>query len=247
MVLLQADIIRSMGEAFTSGALVMPTDVVPGGAAALSRWGDIPLNGWFIVLSALSLAVDANGLYYIFPDLCKCATRWRWNLTADASMQFSRERDILAMLMLLPVTVAVSRFGMISPAFLDKVPDTWRTLAVFGIIAAYLIVRFMNFILLRYRARRVSNYQVAHTAAKNIFLVFALVLLCTVGLMWACGAGDAAIRLAGILEVSVFYVIALWQKIQILGTSCNPFSTFLYLCALEIIPGGLLIVLNICL
>lgn len=247
MILLQADIIPSVSEAFTSGTLVMPTDVVPGAASALTRWGDIPVNGWMIVLSAIFMMVDVSGLYYVLPDLSKCVTRWRWNLTADASMKFSRERDILALLAVLPVTVIASRFGMIDPEFLGSVPQSWRTLAVLGIVVSYLILRLLAYVSMRHRARRVSNYQAAHTATRNIFIVFALVLMLTVGILWMCGADDAGIRLAGIMEASVFYVIALWQKSQILGASCNPLSTFLYLCALEFLPTGLLIALNVCL
>lgn len=247
MILLQADIIPSIEEAFTSGTLVMPVEVVPSVSGALSRWGDIPLNGWLIVISALCLVIDASGLYYIFSDLCKCATRWRWNLTADASMQFCRERDILALLMVLPVTVVASRFEMISSRFLDAVPEGWRTLAVLGVVVAYLIIRLFNYGSLRYKARRVSNYQVARTATWNIFIVFALVLLVSVGIMWLCGVEDAGIRVAGLTEAALFYLIAIVQKSQILGASCNPLTTFLYLCALEFLPTGLLIAANVCL
>lgn len=247
MFLLQADIIHPVEEAFTSGVLVMPTEVVPGAGAALSRWGDIPVNGWLIVISALCVVVDISGLYYIFPDLCKCFTRWRWNLTAESSMQFSRERDIFALVMVLPVTVAATRFGMIAPAFLDRLAPQWRTLAVLGMVAAYLLFRLFNYGSLRLRARRISNYQVAHTATRNIFIMYGIVLLFTAGVLWLCGAGDAVIRVVCLAETAFCYVVAVLQKFQILGSSCNPLTTFLYLCALEFLPTGLLIAANVCL
>lgn len=247
MLPLQADIILPAGEAFTSGTLVMPTDIVSGAVTAASRWGDVPVNGWLIVISAICLVADISGLYYIFQDLGKCLTRWRWNLTAEASMQFSRERDILAMLMILPVTVVFSRFGLIAPGFLQGVPVQWQTLTVLGIIAAYLILRLTIYVALRYRARRVSNYQVAHTATWNIFIIYAAVLLMSSGILWFCGLDGALIRYVGLLESAFFYIVALGQKFQILSCSCNPLTTFLYLCALEFLPTGLLIAANVCL
>jgi len=247
MYLLQSEIIPSVEEAFVSGTLVMPTEIVSTAEAALSRWGDIPINGWLIVISALCLVVDVSGLYYIFSDLAKCLTRWRWNLTAEASMQFSRERDILALLMILPVTVVASRFSLIAPDFLDRVPAQWKTLTVLGIIVAYLLFRVFNYGSLRHRARRVSNYQVAHSATWNIFVMYSLALLSTVGALWLCGLDDSIIRYVSLLETAFFYVIAIGQKFQILGASCNPLTTFLYLCALEFLPTGLLIAVNVCL
>lgn len=247
MFLLQSDIIPSVQEAFTSGTLVMPTEIVPSATAALSRWGDVPVNGWLIVISALCMVIDISGLYYIFADLTRCLSRWRWNLTAEASMQFSRERDILAMLSILPVTVLASRFGMLSPGFIGRLPVQWQSLALLGMVVSYVILRLICFLALGYRARRVSNYRAAHTATWNIFIMYALALMLSVGTLWFCGVDDAVIRTVGLAETLFFYVIAIGQKFQILGSSCNPFTTFLYLCALEFLPTGLLIAANICL
>ena len=42
------------------------------------------------------------------------------------------------------------------------------------------------------------------------------------------------------IELALFYGVFLIRKCQILSTFCNPFTTFLYLCALELLPTGLL-------
>ena len=246
-MMILTDIIPSVEEAFTAGTLVMPTEVVPSVREGFVRWGDCALNAWLIAISAIVIVADIKGFYYIFGDLCKCLSRWRWNITAENSMQFARERDIFAMLCILPLTVMLSRFDVFSAKFLGKLDGGWNTAAVFGILAGYLLFRLFNYGALRQKARRVSGWQVARAAGKNIFIIFCLVAGCASGALWILGVSDLTVRYAIIAIAAFFYLIVLFQKNQILGSSCNPFTTFLYLCALELLPTGLLIAANICL
>lgn len=237
-----ADIFPPVSEAFRSGILVMPQDIVSTAAETVTGWSGIGVNGWFIALSALAVVIDIRGLYYILPDLSRCITRWRWNITAENSMQFSRERDIFALLTLLPVTVICSRFGLIRPRMFSAIPEAWHTPAVLGILLAYLLTRIVIYGSLRQKARRVTYWQVAHSMDGNFLILFAMLASVTAAVLWAIGLNDLIIRYALIAEAAFSYLLLLAHKNQILGSSCNPFATFLYLCALEILPTGLLVI-----
>ena len=240
--------IPPVSEAFRSGVLEMPAEVVQAGAGeAVLRWGDIPLNGSLMVLSALALLIGIRSLYYILPDLMKCLTMWRWNITAENSARFSRSRDIYGLLCIVPAALLASRYGVFSARFIAAAPEAWRTACVIAMILGYLVLRTIMFGALSRKARDVSGWHAAACAARNLGTLGTITALAVSGVLTLAGAGDSAARYAVIGVAGFFYLLVLGQKAQILRTSCNPFVTFLYLCALEFLPTGLLIAANLCL
>ena len=67
-----------------------------------------------------------------------------------------------------------------------------------------------------------------------------LAILLTGMLLSMFGMDAVIIRRLYWVELAFFYGVFLIRKCQILSTFCNPFTTFLYLCALELLPTGLL-------
>jgi hypothetical protein len=53
---------------------------------------------------------------------------------------------------------------------------------------------------------------------------------------------DADVRNAMLWVSAFIYALFLIRKTQIFSTSCSIFAAFLYLCALEMIPTGILVV-----
>ena len=241
--------IPPVSEAFRSGTLEMPVEVVPSVSdiAGTAQWGDVPLNGWLLALSALALLIGIRSLYYILPDLVKCLSMWRWNITAENSARFSRERDIYASLCLVPAAILISRYDIFSAGFITAVPESWRTAAVLALLLGYLLTRVLMHGALSQKARNVSGWQILSCAGRNFAITGVLAALTVCGVMHVAGAPDSAIRYGIMAASGLFYLILIAQKSQILGSSCNPFSTFLYLCALEFLPTGLLIAANLCL
>jgi hypothetical protein len=69
-----------------------------------------------------------------------------------------------------------------------------------------------------------------------------LVLLVTVGILALIGLDYSIVRLVLYGETALVYLLFLSRCAQILSLSCNHLRTFLYLCALEILPAALLVV-----
>ena len=68
-----------------------------------------------------------------------------------------------------------------------------------------------------------------------------VLMLLTLGPLVLFRAPGSAIRIVLIVEMALSYLILLLRRIQILSPYCNPFSLFLYLCALELLPTGIYI------
>ena len=84
-------------------------------------------------------------------------------------------------------------------------------------------------------------YKAAKSSEANYFIFIVVLELVTTGLLTLFRADDSTVRLVLLHELGILYIFAVIRKAQILSTSCKPLSTFLYLCALEIIPTGMLI------
>ena len=87
-----------------------------------------------------------------------------------------------------------------------------------------------------------KTYSASHKASYSFFIIYTLVLLAIGAVMGVLDSSDAEIKNA-MLWVSVsIYALFLIRKTQIFSTSCSIFMAFLYLCALEILPTGILVV-----
>jgi hypothetical protein len=88
--------------------------------------------------------------------------------------------------------------------------------------------------------QKVSN--AAGKSSYTFFVIYALLLLTTGAIMGIADVDDATVRYAMLWVSAFIYLLFLLRKMQIFASSCSVFAAFLYLCALEMIPTGILIV-----
>ena len=235
------------GEAFRSGRLLMGDEALRAGRAIEMAWGDYPLKWGLVVAAALALAFAIPSLFRILPHVGKCLSRWRWNLTIEASLQLARTRDTIFLLSIIPCCLIVSRYRLFDPSLFERVGEAWRTLAVVGTALVYHLVRSLLYFAAQARAGSLSTFQTARHSERNYFILTVFFLLAATGVLYAFRAPEETVRriLYGVL--GAVYLLFLWRKAEILHSSCNPLSTFLYLCALEFLPTGMLVAAGLCL
>ncbi|MBR6305699.1 MAG: hypothetical protein IKR38_02825 [Bacteroidales bacterium] len=191
----------------------------------------------FVVLMILLLPTFLQ----LVPYLADSFSRARGSSALENSVRVSRDRNTVALVMLLPAFLLTFRYRLYNPDFLawkDGDVRLWLAAAAFG---GYLLLRLVIYLLLKPR-RRYEAYQTAHHASYTFFILMVLLMLLTSGIMYIFKAPDAVIRLVLYIEIATVYFIFLVRRSQILSLSCNPFRTFLYLCALELFPTAVLIV-----
>ena len=227
-------------EAFESGKLLLPQDVMPDtGAPAV--WSDSLLNSTLVVIFALLVLLNMRTFIHIIPQLLPTLTRWKVCLSLDHNIHLCRERNYAALILFVPFCLLADRFSLIHPPIIDNLPVGWQVPAVTGFFLLYLLLRAFFYSLCSMGTRRRETFLAAHRSSYGYFVLMLLLLFASVGICYVARCNDLIINRVLFVEIILCYLLSVVRKGQILSSFCNPFLTILYLCGLELIPTGMLV------
>jgi len=226
--------------AFTSGRIVLPQ--TPGDAlgSALS-WGDYPLPRILVAVSVILLLIALVDLIRLLPDILEAVARWKGNVNLDHNLSIARTRDRVALAFCLPFCLIADRYAFYEPDFLGFLPEGYHVAGVVGVWLLFLLLRMIIFSLWHPKGLDHDHRMAAHCAFFNIFIFFCILMLLTVGVKVLFGLNENIIRLILLGETGLMFLLSWIRTGQILNTQCTGLFTFLYLCALEFAPSGLLV------
>ena len=181
-------------------------------------------------------------LLNIFPSLLACLIRGKESLNLEASVKLSRDRDALALAMIVPFCLVAFRYRLYAPGFLGGFSENSLIGIYFAVFFAYVLLRSLMKWLMRPRRMQQKVYAAASKASSSFFIIGTLLLLATGGLLDLFNVPETDVRSAMLWVSAFIYAVFLLRKTQIFTTSCSVFVAFLYLCALEMIPTGILVV-----
>ena len=199
----------------------------------------------FDILALISLLIIITLLrrmVNIFPSLMACLIRAKESANLEMSVKLSGDRNKLAFAMILPFILVVTRFQLYSPSFMEGMGEGLRICVFAGIFISYLIIRLGLTVLMRPHRMKSGVYSTAGKASYTFFIILTLVLLGTGGIMSFMNYDNTVIQNAMFWLSGGIYLLFMLRKCQIFMTSCSIFAAFLYLCALEIFPTGILVV-----
>lgn len=219
------------------GELLLPT--VPSDSVPVPVSG-LPLLGELMVVAFILLALMLLGNFInIVPHLADSILRARGSTALEGSVRVSRDRNIIALVFVLPAIILQYRYCLYYPEFVQPMTSTSRLLVTGGIFIGYLLLRHILYLWLK--PRRSDAYMMSYRAGYSFYILLCLVAFLTLGILVLFKASDLTVRGFLLVEAALFYFIYFVRRGQILLTNCSPFTTFLYLCALEILPTGLFI------
>ena len=195
-----------------------------------------------VLFSFLIVLLLLRRLVNIMPSLMACMIRGKESLNLEASVKLSLDRDALALAMIIPFCLVAFRYRLYSPGFIGEMADDSVLGVYFGVFASYLLLRFMMTWLFRPQKLPKKTYVAADKASRSFFIVYTLMLLAMGAVFGLADVQDAVSRNAMLWVSAFMYLLFLLRKTQIFSTSCSVFAGFLYLCALEMIPTGILVV-----
>ena len=175
------------------------------------------------------------------PLLFDSLFRARGSVSLESSVRASNDRRLVAAVLLLPAALVTYHYRLYDAAFLRDLSEGWRLLAVLGVIWAYAMVRLAIYRILKPR-RNNEFFVLARRTSYTYFILMMIVVLATLGVLSLFRSPASVIRQVLYAEFILFYFSFLLRRAHILGLSCNPLRTFLYLCALEILPTAALVV-----
>lgn len=231
-------------ELFKSGRLLLET--TPSEGVELPEAG-LPLAGELMVIVFILLFLLCLGRFLnILPFISDSIIRARGSAALENSVRVREDRNIIALILLIPACLLLYRYRLYDPGFVRDMEPDLRLLTVSGVFLGVLLVRLIIYRWLMPR-RRQDPYQVAYRAGHTFFILLLLLVLPTVGILYLFHTNDLIVRTVILAETGLLFLIYLLRKGQILSGFCNPLTTFLYLCALELLPFGLYVASALCL
>ena len=233
-----------MEELFPKSRLLLET--TPSGGVDVPAAG-LPLSGeLMVVLFILLFLLCLSRFINILPNLFDSILRARGSAVLENSVRVREDRNIIAYILLIPTCLIIYRYRLYDPSFVRDLPANYRLLAVSGVLLAMLILRLLLYRWMMPR-RRSELYQVAYRSGHTFFILLLMLVLPTIGILYLFHANDLTVRMVVLAESTLSFLLYLLRKGQILSGFCNPLATFLYLCALELLPLGLYVVSALCL
>ena len=194
-----------------------------------------------VLISFLICILPLRNFVGIFPSLMACLVRWKESINLDASVQLSRDRDIMAIAMVMPFCLTAGKFDFYSPVWTGQFGADGKLGITIGVIIAYIMLRKGLEHVLRGKKINQKTYRSACKSSHTFFIILTLLLMAMGGIMSFVDMSPMDIKNAMLWVSAAIYAIFLLRKTQIFTSSCSFFSGFLYLCALEILPTGALV------
>ena len=224
-------------EPFSQGQLLLP-DTPPEPVAAAEG---LPYAGTvLIVVSLLLFLLILRSFLNVLPYLADSVLRARGSATLENSVKISRDRNWVALVFLIPAILLIYRYRLYDPSFVRDLHPDLRLLAVAGVFLGYLLVRYLFYRWAQPR-RRYDDYQMGYRTGYTYFILLTMLALVTVGVLRMVGCDDLIIKTFLLVETGLAYLLYLFRRGHLLSISCNPLTTFLYLCGLELVPTSALV------
>jgi len=226
-------------EPFTSGRLLL--DNTPSDLATVTPQG---LPVLFVVLTVtfiLAAILFMPRFLSLAPLLFDSLFRARGSVSLETSVHYSNDRRLVASVLLIPAALLTYRYRLYDAAFLRDLSEGWRLVAILGVFAVFALLRLLMYALLRPR-RNADFYRLSRRTAYTYFILLVIIALLTTGILALFNCDPILVKKVLLIEIAVFYVIFFARRAQILALSCNHLRTFLYLCGLEILPTGAMVV-----
>ena len=202
---------------------------------------DNPVFCGLAVFFTLLFLLNLRSLLKVAPSLADCVMRWKGSLDLEDSIQLSRSRNWIAAILFIPFCMVIYSHDLYLPDIIRNLSPILRLAVVTGAMVAYLLLRaFLNWQLEMHHYRTKT-----FTAANRSFYNYAIILFFLVffiGGLTRVLSGDAALtRRVLTWTIALSYLFFIIRRGQIFASACNPFTTFLYLCSLELLPTATLV------
>ncbi len=232
--------IKPAAEAFVSGNLnagLIPDNTPP----TFDPWEMSQFN-WIAAAVCIILGLLFMRRYIsVFPYVMGGFFRWKEILNMENNMRLSRERNSVAFISAPICIICISRLNVINADFMTALTPEMKTLSIIGILVAFIAVRWFLGPVVPARRLRGNTARAADGVWGNFCITLSTVLLI---LMIIHSISNDCARIAE--SAAIYAIIFLWaifllRKYQIIAYDCGQFKSFLYLCAVEILPAAMLV------
>lgn len=195
-----------------------------------------------VIISVLLIMLRLNQMVGVFPSVIGCLLRKKECVNIEDSVKLARARDNAALVLFLPFTLIAAHYGVYEPRWQASMPENseiWLDMAVFFV---FYLIRLGLYFLVFPKKGNIKEYKIAYKTGYSYFIFLTALLLALVGVMSFMDMEPEVIKSAIHWGTVAVYLLLLVRKTQFFVTSAGILTGFLYLCTLELIPTGLLVV-----
>ena len=200
-----------------------------------ASWAQDPVHSVIALLAIVLLIIFMRDYFILWTPVMRCMVRAKANVEMEHSIQLARTRNRAALLMMLPLWLIAERFSLLSE-------QMWLSLAI---MLGYLVVKRLIAELLPLRRITAETRLAVRRALYTYGIVLAFAMMLTVGLWLLVGWDEAATKWVFGIEAGVALLLSMVREGEILSATYHPLVSFLYLCALELIPAAGLVAVGL--
>ena len=188
------------------------------------------------LISLLLVLAKLRTFVNLTPSLVACVMRWKESVNLEESMDLARERDSIYFILILPDVLIASRYNIFRLDFLDSLSPELSLAITAGIFLLIALIRFAIQLPMGRGRCGERLYKAYLHSFRNFAIVASVLIMAAAGICSTIGAEDGTIAGTARITIAVCYLIYLIRKAQIFASANGAFSSFLYLCALELLP-----------
>ena len=198
-------------------------------------------SGLAVIFTFLFM-LSAGSFLKILPSLWDSVIRWKGNIELEDSLQLSGSRNLIAAILFIPLCMTAYSHSLYLPDYMERLVPAARLAATCGTFIAYIALReFLNW-QLEMSSYRSKTFTAANRSFYSYIIILFLLLFPTGGLLDVFAVDEATTRSILTYMAATSYIIYAFRRGQIFASACNPFTTFLYLCGLELLPTAALVI-----
>ena len=202
---------------------------------------DDPVFCGLAVIFTILFLLSVRSFLKILPSLWDCVMRWKGSLDLEDSLQLSGSRDWIAIILFVPTCMLAYSNGLYRPDYIAELPPAAGLAACAGTMLAYILLRFFLNWQLEMGSYKTKTFSAANHSFDN-YLIILFIILFPAGALLNEVFGDKELTRTVLLHIAAFtYILHIFRRGQIFASVCNPFTTFLYLCGLELLPTTVLV------
>lgn len=206
----------------------------------MAVWNTSLLNNIMMAIAIILVLAYLRKFLWIFPHIVDGAIRWKNLIHLENNMSISRERDSLARVSIFISGLCISALDIFKADFISALSPGHKTLAIFGVIIAFIVIRAILGLLCPCIPVMTDTARTANRSAYSFLVILTSILL------FLTIISSISIRCFSICHnIGTSCTVAVWllfllRKCQIITSSNGQFTAILYLCAMELLPAGLL-------
>lgn len=207
-----------------------------------SFWSEVITNRILLIAVVVFVLFNLDFFFTFFKEFSYSISRANTAISTEHNLSFARKRNRVALFSVIPSALILDKYGLYIISWLPDFEPIWTSILMIGVILSYYLLRRIMSIFLSPRyIHPSSNIAAIVHSPFSFFIALTSILICTALVDGLLNIDLIIIQRIFWIEIAFVYLFSFVRTIKILAHSCRGLRSFLYLCALEIIPSTILV------